>query len=281
MSLRLLIVLFASSGLLLAQENYDKELNQESNEHMRDELGVNDVTAPSIAEVLKDLGSFQPVPIEVVTSNPLDVMFDNRLQTSLHFGSLVADGFMMTVAERPKDLQDIGRALIRESRALGVGDRLTKRSKSLLEFADKGDWLGMRQELIGTQADVEQSMLDMRDEEMAHMVSLGGWFRGFQIAANSCANNYSADKAKILGNTDIMDYYLDRLDTLHPRLKKTEFVTAIVAKLKEIRNLAGESNNGTPTHDEVRKMKDLANQLFTITITPVDDEGNLIKPAGL
>ena len=47
----------------------------------------------------------------------------------------------------------------------------------------------MREELIRTQADVEKTMIDLHDEEMAHMISLGGWLRGFQLAANSCAQS--------------------------------------------------------------------------------------------
>ena len=91
----------------------------------------------------------------------------------------------------------------------------------------------MREELVRTQADVEKSMLDLHDEQMSHMISLGGWLRGFQLAANSCAQNYSPDRALVLGRVEIMDYYIDRLDTLHPRLKKTEFVSTITSRHQE------------------------------------------------
>ena len=90
------------------------------------------------------------MPLDISEANPRDAVYDNRLQTSLHFGALVADGFMLTIAERSRDVQDIGRALVRQSRALGnQGDRLTKRSKSLFEYSEKGDWQGMREELGG------------------------------------------------------------------------------------------------------------------------------------
>ena len=255
----------------------DKELQKESDEYMRLELGVNDITAPSIAQILKDFGSFRPIPLEIIAQNPREASYDNRLQTSLHFGSLVADGFMLTVAERSQDIQDVGRALIRQSRALGVGDRLTKRSKSLFEFSDKGDWQSMREELIRTQADVEKSMLDLRDEQMAHMISLGGWMRGFQLAANSTMQSYTPDKARILGRADVMDYYIDRLETLHPRLKKTEFVATLLLKLKDLRTLAASTEGRAPKEDEVKKMTELANQIEAIALGPVDGEGKISK----
>ena len=47
---------------------------------MRDESGVNEITAPSIAQILKDFGNFLPVPFEIIAANPRDAVFDNRLQ---------------------------------------------------------------------------------------------------------------------------------------------------------------------------------------------------------
>jgi len=251
------------------------ELEAESNQHMRDELGVNDITTPSISNLLKDFSTFQPIAFDIIDANPRDASYGNRLQTALHFGSLVADGFMLTVAERPQDIQDVGRALIRQSRALGVGDRLTMRSKSLFEASDNRNWVAMREELIRTQSDVEQSMIDLHDEQMAHMISLGGWLRGFQLAANSCADKYSEDRARILAHPEIMDYYLDRLSTLHPRLLKTQFVTTLTAKLTELLALVSSTSDRAPNVEEVGRMRDLANAMEAVALAPVDSEGNI------
>lgn len=263
---------------VFAQDNIDTELQQSSNEHMREELGVNPITTPSIQDILKQLEVFRPVPLALIDSANREATFNNRLQTSMHFGSLVADGFMLTLAERPQDVQDVGRALIRQARALGVGERLTKRSKSLFEYSDKGDWVGMRQELIRTQEDVETSMLELRDEEMAHMISLGGWLRGFQLGANSTADSYTPVKAQILGNPEIIEYFLDRLSTLHPRLKKTEFVQTLTERIKGIRELLLEAGGEPLTKEQVAKVRDLANAAEEAAVTKVDEEGRFEKP---
>lgn len=273
----LLVAILAVPARAQDEGALDEDAKKSGEDHMREELGVNDITAPSIAQILKEFDIFRPVPLNLIAENPRDATFDNRLQTSLHFGSLVADGFMLTVAERSQDIQDVGRALIRQSRALGVSDRLTKRSKSLFEYSDKGNWQGMREELVRTQADVEKSMLDLHDEQMAHMVSLGGWLRGFQLAANNASQAYSADKARILARTEIMDYYLDRLDTLHPRLRKTELVSTMIAKLKELEAIGLNAHNGVPTESEVKKMRDLANEIEAIALGPTDAEGRIVR----
>ena len=273
------LVLFhvAACSSVVAQTDTLKELEASSTEHMREELGVNPITSPSIASLLKDLEAFRPVPLKTIDSANRQASFGNRLQTALHFGSLVADGFMLTIAERPQDVQDIGRELIRQSRALGVGERLAKRSKSLFELSDKGDWVGMRGELVKTQEEVEDSMMELHDEEMAHMVSLGGWLRGFQLGAASTDDRYSPAKAEILGRVDVMEYFLDRLDTLNPRLKATEMVTEFIDCIKKIRLVAIETQGAPPNPEQVANMRKLADEAEQIATAKVDGDGKLLR----
>lgn len=253
-----------------------EELQASAEQHMRDELGVNDITTPSIAQILRDLGAFHPVPLDLIAQNNRDASYPNRMQTALHFGSLVADGFMLTLAKRPREIQEVGKALLRQSQALGVGERLARRSKSLLELSEREDWEAMQGELIRAQGDVETSMLELRDEEMAHMVSLGGWLRGFQLAARSASQNYSAQRAEILGRAEIMDYYLDRLETLHPRLRKTEFASELTARIRKLREMAVEAG-GRPSAEQVRTMSALADEAVAIALGPVDAEGKILN----
>lgn len=256
-------------------EQIEEMLDESSDQHMREELGVNPITAPMIRNLLKELEQFRPVPIDVVMQNRRDLNFSNRLQTAMHFGSLVADGFMLTLAERQADIEVIGRALIRQANQLGVGDRLTRRSKSILERSSRGDWIGMRQELIDTQADVENAMMELRDEEIAHLVSFGGWLRGFQLACHATAANYFPNRAQGLVNVEVVEYFRDRLSTLHPRMQDTELVTGINRHLEQVLNLMKETQGRAPTKVEVEQMRDQADAIFLLSVSPVNEEGRI------
>jgi hypothetical protein len=275
------LLLGVPAGFSQTEEQFSEDLRESSDEHMREELGVNPITSPSIAGLLNDLEIFRPIPIKLIEATDHSASFGNRLQTALHFGSLVADGFMFTLAERPQDIQNIGKELIRESKALGVGGRLTKRSKSLFELSDKGDWVGMREELVRTQEDVEQSMMELHDEEMAHMISLGGWLRGFQLGATSTMERYSEAKAKILGRIEVVEYFLDRLDTLKPDLKQTEMVSALIGRLREIRLVMVEASGQTLTEAQVSRLKKLADQAEAVATAKVDPDGNFLEKTKL
>jgi hypothetical protein len=245
-------------------------------EYAREELGVNELTTPSIQRLFTDLEVFKPVPIKLIADRNFDRTFNNRFQTSLNFGALICDGFFAVVAEQKGLIQKIGRALLRQAKSLAVGQRLASHANNLLELGSRGDWNELKLGLIKTQTDVEEAMIELRYEEMAHMVSLGGWLRGFEIGSIVTADNYSPQRAAGLMKPDVMDYFLDRLATLNPRLRNTELVTAMTSRLQTIRAIAGEADNRPPTKSEVERMRDLAIEINEIMSARVDQDGRLV-----
>ncbi|MEX1045040.1 MAG: hypothetical protein WEC73_02830 [Chthoniobacterales bacterium] len=246
-------------------------------DYAREELGVNELTAPSIQRLFTDLEIFKPVPVKLIAETDFDRTYNNRFQTSLNFGALISDGFFAVVAEQKSLIQKVGRALLRQAKSLAVGQRLSSHANSLLELGSRGDWPELKLELIKTQSDVEEAMIELRDEEMAHMISLGGWLRGFEIGTIVTADNYSPQRAAGLMKPDVMDYFLERLSTLNPRLKNTELVTAITSRLETIRKIAGDAADRAPSKSEVEQMRDLAIEINTVMSARVDQEGRIVK----
>lgn len=250
-------------------------LDEGGEQHMREELGVNPITAPLIRDLLNELDAFRPVPLDVIAKNRRDLTFNNRPQTALYTGALVADGFMLTLAERQADVEEVGRALLRQATALGVGERLTRRSKSILERSSRGDWIGLREELIATQAEVEDAMMELRDEEVAHLVSFGGWMRGFQLACHATARNYFPQRASGLLKPEVVEYFQERLSTLHPRMAATELMRGIRGRLDEIAAVTRECGEAPPNAEQVERMKAAADGAFALFVSPVDSEGKI------
>src|SRR5438046_3622201 len=73
-----------------------------------------------------------------------------------------------------------------------------RHSASLAYTARRGEWLAVRKELIATQADVEHAMIELRDQKMAHLISLGGWLRGLEISTAAIELDFSPQQAKVL-----------------------------------------------------------------------------------
>src|SRR5437764_3243325 len=203
----------SSPPSLRAQEKPDS-----AKEYQREELGVNPYTAPSVADIFQQLDDLKPLPFEQLKRDFPQATHSGREQMGMVFGGLIADGFLIVECQKSNLVEDLGRVLLRQARSLGVGDRVMRHSASLTELGKRGDWTAMRKELIATQKDVEQSMIELRDQKMAHLISLGGWLRGLEITSSAVESKYTADRAAVLWQRDLINYFAEEMKTLPPSL---------------------------------------------------------------
>jgi hypothetical protein len=234
----LIALALGSMCCALAQE---EPLPQES--HAREELGINPYTAPSIVRIFQQLDELKPLPFEQLWRDFPQVSPPRREQKGLIFGGLVADGFLIVEAERKNLVEGLGRVLIREARGLGIGDRVMRHSASLTELGRRGDWIAVRKELIVTQADVEEAMIELRDQKMAHLISLGGWLRGLEISAGAIDTDFSPRRAQVLAEPGLIDYFREELKTLPPAVASLplfEKIRTEVAAIHALLNKPGD-----------------------------------------
>jgi hypothetical protein len=228
------------AGTLVFASDRKEDLSKDPD--YREELGVNEFTAPAIEKVFASLDALKPIPFDSVTRPVTELNTNDRARYALAFGVLIGDGFLAVVAERDQDLPALGRELIRRAKGLGVGERVTRHSKRMLDLAQASTWDKLRKELAITQADVENAMLSLHDEPFAQLLSLGGWLRGLEIGAQCVLKSFSSERAERLRNPALLSYYLERLDSLSPRFKKNQLIQKIAAGLQDVQRSWNESS---------------------------------------
>lgn len=248
-------LLIYSGSLALAAE--------EPGEHEREELGVNPYTAPAVAEIFQQLDDLRPLPFDELKRDFPQATHARREQMAMVFGGLVADGFLIVESKRQNLVEDLGRVLLRQAGSLGVGDRVMRHSASLTELGKKGDWAAVRAELLSTQEDVEQAMTELRDQKMAHLISLGGWLRALEICAGAVEGNYSTDRAAVLWQRDLINYFAEELTTLPPAVAHKPFFEKVQAGVNAIRDLLNRVPEKIPL-DDVKALHAQAKELNRI-----------------
>jgi hypothetical protein len=203
-------------------------------EHVREEFGINHFTTPSIGKLFEDLDDLGTLPYDKLRRDIPEGVPRDRAVIAMSLGTLIADGFLIVQAEKVSELEDIGRAVLRQAKVLGAGTRVTAHTKSILENSGLGEWEKLKDELAKTQSDVEAEMVTLRDVDIAHLISLGGWLRALEIVGVTASDPYSAEKAAKLQRQDTVRYFLESLNGLEPKLqenpniqKTVEIVSAI------------------------------------------------------
>jgi hypothetical protein len=238
-----------------------EEKPETSAEYQREELGINPYTAPSVADIFQQLDDLKPLPFELLKRDFPQAMHAGREQMGLVFGGLIADGFLIVECQKQNLVEDLGRVLLRQARSLGVGDRVMRHSASLTDLGKRGDWTAVRKELIATQNDVEQAMSALRDQKMAHLISLGGWLRGLEITSGAVEAKYSPERAAVLWQRDLINYFAEEMKTLPPPLARTPLFEKLHAGIAEIRNLLNHAPPDKMSEAEVKALHAQAREL--------------------
>jgi len=241
------------SFVFLGSPTLAQEKSKQS-DYAREELGVNPYTAPSVADIFQQLDDLKPLPFEQLKREFPQAMASGREQMGLVFGGLIADGFLIVECQKKDLVDDLGRVLLRQARSLGVGDRVMRHSASLTDLGKRGNWVAVRRELITTQSDVEQAMTALRDQKMAHLISLGGWLRGLEIASSAVESKYSPDRAAALWQLDLINYFGEEMKTLPPPVAQTPLFEKLRSGIASIRTLL---NNAPPDSLSLADVKTL------------------------
>ena len=254
-------VFILALGLPARAQKARTPAEQASIEHAREELGINEFTAPSIEQVFRELEELRPIPFDKVWRDLPDAQPQNRALLGLLAGGVIADGFLAVAAEKMSRIEPVGRTLLRLAKGLGVGDHISKHSRSILEKSVQNHWPDVKKELVRAQADTEAGLMALKDDEIAHLVALGGWLRGLEITSSLVAEDYNEKRARRLIQPELFDYFLDRVSTLNPKLKAMRPFQIIDRDLKQIRTMTTRPVDTPMSLDDVKAVRNLAREM--------------------
>src|SRR6516162_8381940 len=142
---------------------------------------LDDVVVPLPSEVFNVLDKLGAPNWRGELRDPVVGTRGERAQIALLLGSIVAEGFVAVEAADKARVKEVGRGVLELARAIGVEKTVLSRTNSIVTKADAGDWGAVRRELDGALTDVKNAMIELRDSQLAHLVSLGGWIRGTEV----------------------------------------------------------------------------------------------------
>ncbi len=236
-------------------------------QHLREEYGVNDYTTPSIRKIFGQLDKLGALPYDKLKREIPKGTSTDRSLVALSLGVLIGDGFLSAQSEKVDDLETIGRAVLRHAKVLAAGARITEHAKSILENRALGDWKTLREDLAATQKDVESEMVLLRDVEMAHLISVGGWLRGLEIASTAALDPFTPERASVLARKDLAEYFSATLTDIAPSLKKLTHIKALQTGIEEIRGLIDLPEGKPFDKDQVQRVHDKAAALVQLITT--------------
>lgn len=234
--------------------------------HVREELAVNEFTAPSIAKLFDTLQFLMPLPLLENELHLPERMPMDRADLAIELGFLIADGFLVVQAEQLEKVEDLAARLTRYGKALGAGDRVNRHAASLLDSAKNKDVDQLKKELAATQRDVETELVILRDADLAHLISLGGWIRALDVSSVAVEKQFSAERALKIMREDIADYYTESVAGLEPRISERPNYLEMRDVLAGLRAEMVLQEGEKPTLETVKGIRGQAKRLVKLAL---------------
>lgn len=235
-------------------------------DHVRAELGVNEFTAPSISKLFDTLQFLMPLPLMETERKIGERMPLDRADLAIELGFLIADGFLIVQAGQMDKVEQMATDLTRYGKALGAGDRINRHAASLLESAKKQDVEQLKKELSATQKDVEIELVTLRDADLAHLISLGGWIRALEVSTTAVDNQFSPERATKVMREDIADYYTEIVAGLEPRISERPNYLEMRDLLSGLRHEMVIKAGEEPTAEKIKEIREQAAKLVALAL---------------
>ena len=124
----------------------------------------------------------------------------------------------------------------------------------------------LKKELAATQKDVEIELVKLRDADLAHLISLGGWIRALEVATVAVDNQFSPERAAKVMREDIADYYTEIVAGLEPRISERPSYLEMRDLLSGLRHemVIAEGQEATP--EKVKEIREQAGKLVELAL---------------
>ena len=188
----------------------------------------------------------------------------DQAQIATLLGVVIAEGFIAMEAKDSTEVKNLGSNMLSLAGGLGVRERALRRSRSIMELADKNDWSEARKEWDGVLSDLETGMIEVKSEQLAQLVSLGGWLRGTEALSGLVLQNYSPERSNLIRQPELIGYLEKQLDAMSSDIRARPIVVKLLDGIHTIRSLV-ESQNGPLSEETVRKVHGVCAELVPLS----------------
>jgi hypothetical protein len=227
---------------------------------------VRGLAVPVPKEIFRSLDQFRSSNWRAV-QRPEVVSWKSRgdqAQIATLLGVSIAEGFIAMEAKDSTEVKNLGKSVLSLAGGLGIRDRALRRSRSIMELAEKNEWSEARKEWDSVLSDLESGMIEVKSPHLAQLVSLGGWLRGTEALSALVLQNYSAERADLIRQPELINYLEGQLRVMSSDIQDRAIVVKLLDGIGRIRSLV-ENENGPLSKETVQKVHDVCAELVPLS----------------
>jgi len=189
---------------------------------------------PSPGEILSSLDKLDRVAWGQLASYDTKADYDDKYLRAMNLGVRVADAFMAVNSRDASKFGEMSTIVFDLAREIGLGDVLEGKRGDLDNLAAEGRWEELKAALDNVQNDVRQEVKAMGEDELIVLASIGGWMEGLRVVSAHLKDHYAVDKAELLGQARLIDYFLSEIDEMPEEIKSHPVIAEAKKSLNQL-----------------------------------------------
>lgn len=232
---------------------------------------VHGVAVPVPKEIFRSLDQFRDANWRAVKRPEVArwKSHGDQAQIATLLGVVIAEGFIAMEAEDSTEVKNLGSSVLDLARGLGIREHALRRSRSIMELADKNEWSAARKEWDGVFSDLESGMIELKSAQLSQLVSLGGWLRGTEALSALVLQNYSPERSKLIRQPELIDHLEEQLRSTSSDIQARPVVVKLLDGMHKIRALL-ESEKGSLSEETVQKVHGVCVELVPLSSRRLD-----------
>ncbi len=253
LSSALLLIFFATSladGSALSDEEKDKFSDR--------------LLLPSPSEIFVSLDKLGKTDWTQVASFSNKYDYNNNYLRALNLGVRSADGFLAIQAKDKSKLGEMIVVIITLAEELLVRETILDKGKVFEDLSKQGKWHELHRELETLREDVMAEIRRLGDQDVALLVSAGGWLEGLRATTKVLSERYDPIASSVLYQPRLVEYFETKLHELKDNGKDSEAVVELRAKLPEIKRLVDVGFKNPVPKENIEQLHSISQELVTL-----------------
>ena len=185
----------------------------------------------------------------------------DQAENALLLGAVIAEGFIAVEAEDTAEAKSVGRAVLKLAAASGWKGPRSDAAAASSSTRRKGTGLPYGREWDGVLPDVQQGMKQLKSDQLAQLVSLGGWVRGSEAFAALVPQNHSKEDAELFRQPALFNHFEKQLAGVSGDVATDPIVVTMGAGLRKVRKML--ASGGTQISPEkVKQISSTSSELI-------------------
>jgi hypothetical protein len=166
-----------------------------------------------------------------------ETKYTSDVQTALNLGARSADGLVAVYAKNFKAAKQLWLVIDHLAKKINIDKALSKTKKKIQIALQAKDIVKLKKHFDESQSVAEKHLHDKKNDDIAVLISVGGWLEGMYLTTKGLKKKYDADAAELLRQSGLVEAYINRFNKMSNFITKNIVMQDIIKQMPKIKKL--------------------------------------------